>query len=111
MAGRSREELNEINKKTRFNGSRAVEAGKKSAETRVQIGRLKHAAEEVITPEKAREIIEALATKAASGDVQASTSIRDLLGEKPAEKLEQTISEISFRIEGVSDEEADAISG
>lgn len=111
MAGKSKAELAEYGKNTRFNGSRAAEAGRKSAETRVQIGRLKHAAEEVITPEKAREIIEALATKAASGDVQASTFIRDLLGEKPAEKLEQTISEISFRIEGVSDEEADAISG
>ncbi len=108
---RTREEMNEIGKNTRFSGNRAASAAKKSAETRVQIGRLKHAAEEVITPEKAREIIEALATKAASGDVQASTFIRDLLGEKPAEKLEQTINEISFRIEGVSDEEADAISG
>lgn len=108
---RTREEMNEIGKNTRFNGKRAASAGKKSAETRVQIGRLKHAAEEVITPEKAKEIIEALATKAASGDVQASTFIRDLLGEKPVEKLEQTINEIAFRIEGVSDEEADRISG
>lgn len=110
MAGTAKQ-MREIGANTRFNGERAAKAGRKSAETRVQIGRLKHAAEEVITPEKAREIIEALATKAASGDVQASTFIRDLLGEKPAEKLEQTISEISFRIEGVSEEEADAISG
>ena len=107
----SRERMNEINKGTRFSGERAVKAARKSAETRVQIGRLKHAAEEVITPEKAKEIIEALATKAASGDVQASTFIRDLLGEKPAEKLEQTINEISFRIDGVSAEDADSISG
>ena len=60
MAGKSKAELAEYGKNTRFNGSRAAEAGRKSAETRVQIGRLKHAAEEVITPEKAREIIEAL---------------------------------------------------
>lgn len=101
----------EIGKNTRFNGKRAESAGRKSAETRVQIGRLKHAAEEVITPERAKEIITALAEKASCGDVAASTFIRDLLGEKPVEKLEQTISEIAFRIEGVSDEEADRISG
>lgn len=111
MAGKSREELAEYGKNTRFSGSRAAEAARKSAETRVQIGRLKRAAEEVVTPEKAREIIAALADKAACGDVQASTFLRDLLGEKPKEVIEQTISEIAFRIEGVSEEEADAISG
>lgn len=111
MAGRTREELNAINKNTRFSGSRAVEAAKKSAETRVQIGRLKHAAEKVVTPKRAEEIIEALATKAASGDVQASTFLRDLLGEKPVEKVEQTVNEISFRVEGVSAEEADELFG
>lgn len=85
---RTREEMIEIGKNTRFNGKRAESAGKKSAETRVQIGRLKHAAEEVITPKKAKEIIEALATKAANGDVQASTFLRDLLGEKPTDTME-----------------------
>lgn len=101
----------EIGKDTRFNGERAAKAGRKSAETRVQIGRLKHAAEEVITPTKAKAIISALADKAAAGDVQASTFLRDLLGEKPKEQIEQTINEIAFRIEGVSPEEADEISG
>lgn len=110
MAG-TPEQMREINKKTRFSGERAVAAAKKSAETRVQIGRLKRAADEVITPEKAREIIDALATKAASGDVQASTFLRDLLGEKPVEKVEQTVNEITFRVEGVSPEEADELFG
>lgn len=110
MAG-TPEKMREIGANTRFSGERAVKAAKKSAETRVQIGRLKHAAEKVITPKKAEEIIAALADKAACGDVPASTFLRDLLGEKPAEKVEQTINEIAFRIEGVSDEEADAISG
>ena len=110
MAGTA-EHMREINKGTRFNGERAVAAGKKSAETRAQIGRLKHAAEKVVTPKRAEEIIEALATKAASGDVQASTFLRDLLGEKPVEKVEQTVNEISFRVEGVSAEEADELFG
>ena len=101
----------EINKNTRFSGERAVKAAKKSAETRVQIGRLKHAAEEVVTPEKARSIISALADKAAAGDVQASTFLRDLLGERPVEKVEQTVNEITFRVEGVSPEEADELFG
>lgn len=111
MAGRSREEMIEIGKKTRFSGSRAAEAQKKAVETKVQIGRLKHAAEKVVTEKRAEEIIEALATKAASGDVQASTFLRDLLGEKPVEKVEQTVNEISFRVEGVSAEEADELFG
>jgi hypothetical protein len=110
MAGTAKQ-MREIGANTRFNGERAAKAGRKSAETRVQIGRLKHAAEEVVTPEKAREIIAALADKAACGDVQASTFLRDLLGEKPKEQIEQTINEIAFRIEGVSPEEADEISG
>lgn len=100
---RSRDEMIEIGKDTRFSGKRAASAAKKSAETRVQIGRLKHAAEEVITPEKAREIIEALATKAASGDVQASTFIRDLLGEKPVERVEQTVKDLTFTFEGMEE--------
>ena len=109
MAGTAKQ-MAEIGKKTRFNGERAAAAGRKSAETRVQVGRLKHAAEEVVTPEKAKAIISALADKAAAGDVQASTFLRDLLGEKPVEKVEQTVNEIAFRIEGVSDEMAERLS-
>ena len=110
MAG-TPEHMREIGAKTRFCGERAAKAQQKSVETRVQIGRLKHAAEKVVTPKRAEEIIEALATKAASGDVQASTFLRDLLGEKPVEKVEQTVNEISFRVEGVSAEEADELFG
>ena len=40
-----------------------------------------------------------------------STFLRDLLGEKPVEKVEQTVNEISFRVEGVSAEEADELFG
>ena len=97
MAGTA-EHMREIGAKTRFCGERAAKAQQKSVETRVQIGRLKHAAEKVVTPKRAEEIIEALATKAA-------------LGEKPVEKVEQTVNEISFRVEGVSAEEADELFG
>ena len=110
MAG-TPEQMRKIGANTRFSGERAAAAARKSAETRVQIGRLKHAAEKVVTPKMAESIIQALAEKAMYGDVQASVFLRDLLGEKPVEKVEQTVNEIAFRIEGVDPEEADAISG
>lgn len=109
--GKSKEELEEINQGTRFSGRRAVEAQKKSAEKRASNGRLRRAAEQIVTEEVAAEIIKAFVEKAQGGDNAAGVFLRDLLGEKPVEKLEQTISEIAFRIEGVSDEEADRISG
>lgn len=110
-SGSSRERMVEINKKTRFSGETAVEAQKRSAEKQRSNGRLRRAAEQIVDEEMAMKIITAFAEKAAAGDNAAGIFLRDLLGEKPKEVIEQTIQEIAFRIEGVSEEEADAISG
>lgn len=96
---------------TRFNGNSAAKAQRKSAEKRASNGRLRRAAEQIVTEEVAAQIIQAFVEKAQAGDNSAGVFLRDLLGEKPKEQIEQTINEIAFRIEGVSPEEADEISG
>ena len=110
-SGSSKERMAEINKKTRFCGETAVAAQKKSAEKQRSNGRLRRAAEQIVTEEVAAQIIQAFVEKAQTGDNSAGVFLRDLLGEKPKEQIEQTINEIAFRIEGVSPEEADEISG
>lgn len=97
--------------KTQFRGNSAVNAQKKAAEKQRSNGRLRRAAEQIVTEEVAAQIIQAFAEKAMAGDNSAGVFLRDLLGEKPVEKVEQTVNEIAFRIEGVSEEEADEISG
>lgn len=106
-----KERMAEIGKGTRFCGETAAEMQKRSAEKQRSNGRLRRAAEQIVDEEMAMKIISAFAEKAAAGDNAAGIFLRDLLGEKPVEKVEQTINEIAFRIEGVSEEEADLISG
>lgn len=108
---RSKERMADIGKGTRFSGEIAVEAQKKSAEKRASNGRLRRAAEQIVTEEVAAQIIQAFVEKAQEGDNSAGVFLRDLLGEKPKEQIEQTINEIAFRVEGVSPEEADEIFG
>ena len=96
---------------TRFSGNFAVKAQSKSAEKRASNGRLRRAAEQIVTEEVAAQIIQAFVEKAQAGDNSAGVFLRDLLGEKPKEQIEQTINEIAFRVEGVSQEEADEIFG
>ncbi len=56
-------------------------------------------------------IFDAMLEKAAAGDVRAAEFIRDTMGEKPTDRIEQTVNEIAFRVEGVSPKEADEIFG
>lgn len=100
---------------TRFSGKVAETAGRKgaaaSAVVRRQYASFRDAFKAMMTDEDRQKIYDALITKAMSGDVRAAEFLRDTLGEKPVEKVEQTVNEITFRIEGVSPEEADEISG
>jgi hypothetical protein len=96
---------------TQFRGNSAVNAQKKAAEKQRSNGRLRRAAEQIVTEEVAAQIIQAFVEKAQAGDNSAGVFLRDLLGEKPKEQIEQTINEIAFRVEGVSPEEADEIFG
>lgn len=108
---RSKERMTDIGKGTQFCGEMAAEAQKKSVEKRASNGRLRRAAEQIVTEEVAAQIIQAFVEKAQTGDNSAGVFLRDLLGEKPKEQIEQTINEIAFRVEGVSPEEADEIFG
>ena len=85
--------------------------GIKSGEVRRQYATFRDAFKAMMTDEDRQKIYDALITKAMSGDVRAAEFLRDTLGEKPVERVEQTVNEITFRIEGVSEEEADEISG
>lgn len=101
---------------TRFqSGKEAAKAGEKggvaSVAVRRQYASFRDAFKAMMTDEDRQKIYDALITKAMSGDVRAAEFLRDTLGEKPVERVEQTVNEITFRIEGVSEEEADEISG
>lgn len=101
---------------TRYqSGEEAAKAGKKggiaSGAVRRQHASFRDAFKVLMTDEDRRLIYLALMDKAKAGDVRAAEFLRDTMGEKPTERFEQTVSEITFRIEGVSAEEADLISG
>ena len=121
-AGVWRERIRMANKKawengvhTQFDGNTAAKAGKKGAAVtntvKRQYATFRDAFKAMMTDEDRQKIYDALMTKAMSGDVRAAEFLRDTLGEKPVERVEQTVNEITFRIEGVDPAEADEISG
>lgn len=96
---------------TQFRGNSAVKAQEKAAKTQRENGRLRRICLEEVTDEDLRDFIRAQKVKAKDGDAKAFELIRDTMGEKPVDKIEQTVNEIAFRVEGVSQEEADEIFG
>lgn len=101
---------------TRFSGKerqRASDAAKKSGVVRGNhaVALFREACKEVVTYERMLKMVEAIAEKAELGDYRSFEILRDTMGEKPKEQIEQTINEIAFRVEGVSQEEADEIFG
>ena len=96
-------------------GNAAVKAGRAgglaAAEANKQIATMREAFTAAMTVEDRLGIYYAMRDKALAGDVRAATFIRDTMGEKPTDRIEQTASEFVFRIEGVSEEEADLITG
>ena len=105
----------ENGKSTRFDGNTAAKAGKKGAAVtnvvKKQYATFRESFKEQMTPERMARIFAALAEKAENGDVQAAAFLRDTMGEKPTEKVEQTLNEIVFRVEGCTPEEADELFG
>ena len=101
---------------TRYrSGKEAAKAGKKggsaSGVVRQQRALFRDSFKERMTPERMAKIFDALAEKAEAGDVQAAAFLRDTMGEKPTDKIEQTVNEITFKGEGISAEEADELFG
>ena len=99
----------------RFTAEQAQKAGKKgaavSAKVRAQYATFRESFKEQMTPDRMARIFTALAEKAENGDVQAAAFLRDTMGEKPTERVEQTVNEITFRVKGVSTEEAEDLFG
>lgn len=96
-------------------GDEAVKAGRAggvaSGRSKRKWASLREAFKERMTDGDRLRIFDAMLEKAAAGDVRAAEFIRDTMGEKPTDRIEQTVNEIAFRIEGVSEAEADLISG
>lgn len=103
----------ENGKQTRFRaGNPLAKKGAEATNTmKRQYATFRDAFKAMMTDEDRQKIYDALMTKAMSGDVRAAEFLRDTLGEKPVERVEQTVNEITFRIEGVDPAEADEISG
>lgn len=101
---------------TRFHsGKEAANAGRAggiaAGEARRKWATLREAFKDKMTDGDRVRIFNAMLEKAAAGDVRAAEFLRDTMGEKPVDRVEQQVNEITFRIEGVSEEEAAAISG
>lgn len=106
---------NGIQTQFRSGGNAAVKAGRAgglaTAEANRQIATMREAFASAMTEEDRLGIYYAMRAKALAGDVRAAVFIRDTMGEKPTDKIEQTASEFVFRIEGCSEEEAEQLLG
>lgn len=71
---------------------RGSKGGKASVESRQMRASLNEALREAVTPEVAKQITETIVRKARAGNLKAYELIRDGLGEKPTEKVEQISS-------------------
>ena len=96
---------------TRYkSGNEAVIAGRKggkaSGQSRRQFASFREAFKDSMTDEDRERIFQALKKKAMEGDVRAAEFLRDTMGEKPTDKVEQTSNEYVYRIEGMSESEA-----
>lgn len=101
---------------TRFRSGKEAETngrkgGVASGATRAELPTLREVFIQGMTPEKRVEAFERIYEMGLAGNMRAWEFIRDMIGEKPVDKIEQTVNEIAFRVEGVSQEEADEIFG
>lgn len=69
--GKTKKELDEISKNTRFNSRTAVEAGKKSAEKRKYLGEARKALKDYMDDDKLEEIMKALYSRGKAGSLTA----------------------------------------
>lgn len=96
----SRKALTEARKKTAFNHDTAVIANKRSQEAKKTYTTLTEALKEQCTPEIMAQLTEVLVKKAKAGNLKAYELLRDQLGEKPVERIEQANVEIKVEFEG-----------
>ena len=96
-------------------GDEAVKAGRAggvaSGRSKRKWASLREAFKDRMTDGDRLRIFDAMLEKAAAGEIRAAEFIRDTMGEKPTDRIEQTVNEIAFRVEGVSPKEADEIFG
>lgn len=69
-------------------------ATKKSAEVRRANASLTEAMKEAVTPEVAEQLVDIILKRAKQGNLKAFELVRDQLGEKPVEKVEQTSTNV-----------------
>lgn len=81
-----------LKKGRKISAENAREYAKKSAEVRNVKGSLNEALREAVTPEIAKQITDTIIRKARAGNLKAYELIRDGLGEKPTDKVEQISS-------------------
>lgn len=90
----SKEALKRGREKTAFSRESAVRANKKSQEVKKAYASLTEALKTQCTPEVLEQLTEVVIKKAKYGNLKAYELIRDQLGEKPVDKIEQTSTNI-----------------
>lgn len=93
----SKKALEENRAKTQFNGERAVEMAKKSAEVRRANGMLSADLKGQLDEETIERLNKKLIAMAEKGNLKAYELIRDGIGEKPNEKVDLSIEDESAR--------------
>lgn len=78
----------EDQRKTQLKGAR------KGVEVRQANASLTEAMKEAVTPEVAEQLVDIIIKRAKQGNLKAFELVRDQLGEKPVEKVEQTSTNI-----------------
>lgn len=79
---------------------RGAKGGKASAKRRQAYASLTEALKDQCTPEVMQELTARLIKEAEGGNMRAYELLRDQLGEKPVERIEQTNIDISVEFEG-----------
>lgn len=73
---------------------RGKNGGKKSAEVRKANASLTEALKSAVTPEVAQQLADVLVKRAKAGNLKAYELVRDQLGEKPVERVEQVNTDV-----------------
>lgn len=84
---------------------RGAKGGRASAKRRKAYASLTEALKDQCTPEVMQKLTAMLIEEAEGGNMRAYELLRDQMGEKPVERVEQTNIEISVEFEGEADDQ------
>ena len=101
--------MKEIGKGTQFRGGSAAEGGTaaingaKGNDTKKVIATWRETFKQRLTPEDMEKSCDAVIELMKAGNLEAFKLVRDTMGEKPVDKVEQTVKDLTFSFEGMEE--------